>query len=40
LKLIWGKCVVPDDERNQTDYWEEWLARPTFAMLEATRIEQ
>lgn len=40
LELRWRKCVVPDDERKGSGYWKEWLARPTFAMLEATRIGQ
>ncbi|KAF1930446.1 S-adenosyl-L-methionine-dependent methyltransferase [Didymella exigua CBS 183.55] len=37
LRIRWRESVMPDDERKETGYWEEWLARPTFAMLEATR---
>jgi hypothetical protein len=40
LEIKWREYVVPDDERKQTGYWEDWLARPTFAMLEAIRAEQ
>lgn len=40
LEVRWRQCVVPDDERKHTGYWKEWLARPTFAMLEARREEQ
>jgi hypothetical protein len=39
LEIKWKECVVPDDERRSNRYWDDWLARPTFAMLEATRIE-
>ena len=39
LKIKWRECIVPDDERKRTGYWEEWLARPTFAMLEAIRMK-
>ena len=38
LEVRWRDCVVPDDERRETGYWEEWLRRPTFAMLEARRV--
>lgn len=38
LELRWRDCVVPDDERKVTGYWDEWLRRPTFAMLEARRV--
>jgi SAM-dependent methyltransferase len=37
LEVRWRNCVVPDDERRETGYWDEWLKRPTFAMLEARR---
>ncbi|XPS81778.1 hypothetical protein M3J07_013737 [Ascochyta lentis] len=38
LRIGWRGVVVPDDERRGTGYWDEWLRRPTFAMLEATRV--
>lgn len=40
LQIRWRDCIVPDDERKKSGYWQDWLARPTFAMLEATRLEQ
>lgn len=39
LDIRWKECILPDDDRKSTGYWEKWLARPTFAMLEATRTE-
>lgn len=38
LEVRWRDCVVPDDQRRETRYWDEWLRRPTFAMLEARRV--
>lgn len=38
LDIMWKSVVVPDDERKNTGYWNEWLSRPTFAMLEAKRL--
>ncbi|KAF1364268.1 hypothetical protein EJ07DRAFT_151562 [Lizonia empirigonia] len=38
LDISWKGVVVPDDERAKTGYWDGWLSRPTFAMLEAKRI--
>ena len=40
LEVRWRGCVVPDDERRETGYWDEWLKRPTFTMLEARRLGQ
>lgn len=37
LEIKWREVVVPDDERKESDYWDGWLRRPTFAMLEARR---
>ena len=36
LRLQWRPHVLPDDERKDTEYWKEWLLRPTFSMIEAT----
>lgn len=38
LEIRWRDVVVPDDERRETEYWAEWLRRPTFSMLEAKRV--
>ncbi|KAF2727535.1 S-adenosyl-L-methionine-dependent methyltransferase [Polyplosphaeria fusca] len=38
LKIDWTAPVVPDDERKQTDYWDRWLARPTFEIITAVKI--
>lgn len=38
LEISWKGVVVPDDERAKTGFWDGWLSRPTFAMLEAKRI--
>ncbi|KAF2996228.1 hypothetical protein E8E13_003023 [Curvularia kusanoi] len=38
LEVKWREVVVPDDERRGTGYWDEWLRRPTFSMMEARRV--
>jgi hypothetical protein len=38
LEIRWREVDVPDDERRVSGYWDEWLRRPTFAMLEAKRL--
>ncbi|KAH4859580.1 hypothetical protein HBI81_057360 [Parastagonospora nodorum] len=38
LRLKWGEVVLPDDERVGEGYWEEFLLRPTFDVVEAVRI--
>ncbi|KAF2010577.1 S-adenosyl-L-methionine-dependent methyltransferase [Aaosphaeria arxii CBS 175.79] len=38
LRLEWKEYVLPDDERRGTGFWERWLERPTFAILEAVRL--
>ncbi|KZM24934.1 uncharacterized protein EKO05_0002678 [Ascochyta rabiei] len=38
LEVAWREAVVPDDERKGVGYWDEWVTRPTFAMLEARRV--
>lgn len=40
LEVKWRDCVVPDDERKGNGYWDLWLKRPTFAMLEAKRLDE
>lgn len=36
LRLGWRDAVVPD-ERKEGGYWERWLERPTFVIVEAIR---
>ncbi|KAH6639197.1 S-adenosyl-L-methionine-dependent methyltransferase [Boeremia exigua] len=38
LKIEWKEVVVPDDERRASGFWDAYLKRPTFAMLEAIRL--
>ena len=38
LKLRWCELVLPEDERIEQGYWERYVERPTFAVLEAVRI--
>ncbi|KAL5396388.1 hypothetical protein PMIN06_005652 [Paraphaeosphaeria minitans] len=35
LQVIWREHVLPDDERKQTGFWDEWLRRPTSSIIEA-----
>jgi hypothetical protein len=38
LWLQWRDPVVPEDERKGTGYWDRWLERPTFVVVEAGRL--
>jgi hypothetical protein len=38
LKLKWCEVVVPEDERVKEGFWERYLERPTFDVLDAVRI--
>ncbi|KAF2177108.1 S-adenosyl-L-methionine-dependent methyltransferase [Zopfia rhizophila CBS 207.26] len=38
LVLSWRDVVVPDDERKGSGYWERWLDRPTFVIVEARNV--
>lgn len=38
LVIEWKQVVVPEDERKTSGYWDAYLERPTFAMLEARRL--
>lgn len=38
LELRWCELVLPDDERVQEGYWEDFVLRPTFNVVEAVRI--
>lgn len=38
LWLRWRDPVVPDDERKGTGFWDRWLERPTFVVVEAGRV--
>lgn len=40
LSVEWKGLELPDDERKNSGYWDEWLRRPTFATLEARRMRQ
>lgn len=37
LRLRWCELVLPKDERVEEGYWEGFVARPTFNVLEAVR---
>lgn len=37
LALGWKDVVLPEDERRGTEFWDRWLERPTFNILEATK---
>jgi hypothetical protein len=37
LKLRWCDLVLPDDERMKEGYWERYMERPTFTVVEAVR---
>jgi len=39
LEIRWGEVIVPDDERKTTGFWDQWLERPTFSVLEAVRAQ-
>ncbi|PSN64999.1 S-adenosyl-L-methionine-dependent methyltransferase [Corynespora cassiicola Philippines] len=38
LKVGWRGIVLPDDGRKETGYWERYLERPTFVVIEAERL--
>jgi SAM-dependent methyltransferase len=35
LEVRWREHVLPNDERRETGYWDEWLRRPTSSIIEA-----
>ncbi|KAJ4991157.1 hypothetical protein SVAN01_03285 [Stagonosporopsis vannaccii] len=37
LEIEWKEVIVPNDERKESGFWDSYLQRPTFAMLEARR---
>ena len=37
LKLKWCELVLPDDKRVKEGYWDRYVERPTFAVVEAVR---
>ena len=37
LKLNWKEVVLPEDERKETGYWDKFVERPTFVIVEAVR---
>jgi hypothetical protein len=38
LRLKWCELVLPEDGRAREGYWEKFVERPTFNVLEAVRI--
>lgn len=38
LVLTWGELVLPEDERREEGFWERFVERPTFDVVEAVRI--
>ncbi|KAF2032893.1 S-adenosyl-L-methionine-dependent methyltransferase [Setomelanomma holmii] len=38
LRLTWGNLVLPDDERVTEGFWERYVERPTFSVIEAVRL--
>ena len=38
LEIEWKQVVVPDDGRRDSGFWDLFLEKPTFAMLEARRV--
>jgi hypothetical protein len=38
LKLRWCELVVPEDERRGQGFWDRYVERPTFDVVEAVRI--
>jgi SAM-dependent methyltransferase len=38
LKLRWCELVLPEDKRREQGYWDKYVERPTFDVLEAVRI--
>ncbi|KAH7066180.1 S-adenosyl-L-methionine-dependent methyltransferase [Paraphoma chrysanthemicola] len=37
LRLRWCDLILPDDERVAEGFWDRYLERPTFAVVEASR---
>ncbi|CAO2649823.1 Nn.00g011150.m01.CDS01 [Neocucurbitaria sp. VM-36] len=37
LELQWRELVLPEDERRETGYWDRFVERPTFVVVEAVR---
>lgn len=40
LEVSWREHVLPDDERKETSFWDEWLRRPTSSIIEAVHCSQ
>lgn len=40
LEVKWREHVLPNDERRQTGFWNEWLRRPTSSIIEAVHRSQ
>ncbi|KAK7190580.1 hypothetical protein DPSP01_007238 [Paraphaeosphaeria sporulosa] len=40
LEVRWREHVLPDDERGETGFWDEWLRRPTSSIIEAVHRSQ
>jgi SAM-dependent methyltransferase len=38
LRLFWRELVLPEDERRESGFWQKFLERPTFDIVEAVRI--
>ncbi|KAF1846242.1 S-adenosyl-L-methionine-dependent methyltransferase [Cucurbitaria berberidis CBS 394.84] len=38
LKLAWKELVLPEDERRGNGYWDWFVERPTFVIVEAVRV--
>lgn len=38
LRLLWRELVLPDDERKESRFWDRFLERPTFVIVEAVRL--
>lgn len=38
LKIRWCELVLPEDGRRGEGFWERYVERPTFDVLEAVRI--
>jgi hypothetical protein len=37
LLLKWGELVLPDDDRKMQGFWDRYIERPTFVVVEAVR---
>jgi hypothetical protein len=37
LLLKWGELVLPDDDRKAQGFWDRYIERPTFVVVEAVR---